>query len=273
MTPELTDRQKRELSYHQKHAATYADKVRISYDVLDNPKRRWWSAFWRMYTILLQRNLPGKKALVVGCGFGDDAVLLAKAGAEVWAFDLSPESLDIARQLADREKLEIHFEQMAAEHLTYCDNMFDVILARDILHHCDLLRCMPELVRVSRKSAFVMIDELYTDSRLDRIRRCSFVQDWLYPRMVRFVYQGEPYITQDERKLNQNDRKQLESILQKPVVEYFNCIGGRLIPLKGGFWVLLHQVDRILLRILRPLAPCLAGRFLMFGVIAHYSRK
>ena len=55
--------------------------------------------------ILLSKIYREKNVLVVGCGFGDDALYLAKLGANVCAFDLSPDSLSIARALAEREGL------------------------------------------------------------------------------------------------------------------------------------------------------------------------
>jgi SAM-dependent methyltransferase len=51
----------------------------------------------------LQRLLPTlavarRRVLVVGCGYGDDAVLLASAGAEVTAFDVSPTAVEHCRR-------------------------------------------------------------------------------------------------------------------------------------------------------------------------------
>ena len=48
----------------------------------------------------------------MGCGFGDDAFYLAKAGARVKAFDLSPDSLSIAKERSAREELKIDFQRM-----------------------------------------------------------------------------------------------------------------------------------------------------------------
>ena len=41
----------------------------------------------------LQNNLPHGKALVVGCGLGDDAVALREAGFDVTAIDVSPSAI------------------------------------------------------------------------------------------------------------------------------------------------------------------------------------
>jgi SAM-dependent methyltransferase len=42
--------------------------------------------------------LPGQRAVVVGCGLGDDAEVLATRGYVVTAFDLSPTAIDWCRQ-------------------------------------------------------------------------------------------------------------------------------------------------------------------------------
>ena len=103
---DLTERQLREMEYHKEHADLNKEILErpFSFDVIFNKKRRQWNANWEMYTYLLSKKLKGKNVLVVGCGFGEDALKLSKAGANVKAFDLSPESLLIARKQDDREK-------------------------------------------------------------------------------------------------------------------------------------------------------------------------
>ena len=100
---ELTERQKNELEYHREyaHENTAILNKPFSWAVLDNPSRRWWNAYWQMHTHLSGLNLKGKRVLVAGCGFGDDALRLAKLGADVYAFDLSPDSLSIAKVIGD----------------------------------------------------------------------------------------------------------------------------------------------------------------------------
>lgn len=45
-----------------------------------------------------RRAAPGSRALVVGCGLGDDAERLAAGGADTTAFDVSPTAIAWARQ-------------------------------------------------------------------------------------------------------------------------------------------------------------------------------
>src|SRR5438105_1026281 len=48
----------------------------------------------------LERPLRGKRVLDYGCGHGENACLLAACGAQVTAFDLSPEAVAQARRRA-----------------------------------------------------------------------------------------------------------------------------------------------------------------------------
>jgi methyl halide transferase len=53
---------------------------------------------------------PGRVA-VLGCGRGHDCRLLARHGYQVWGFDFTPEPLAAARALAQREGLDVRFEE------------------------------------------------------------------------------------------------------------------------------------------------------------------
>ena len=261
---ELTDRQQREIDYHREHAKEHQRIIAspFSWDVLQHPGRRWWNAYWQMYAYLISYDLKGKRVLVVGCGFGDDALRLAKLGADVYAFDLSPDSLQIARDLAAREGLQIAFDEMPAERMQYQDSTFDFIVARDILHHVDITPTMHEIVRVAKPDALFIINEIYSHSITDKIRHSSLVERILYPRMRRIIYGSEkPYITQDERKLSEHDLEKVTTLLQPlQLEEYFNFLVTRILPDRYEF---LAKADRLLLRLLRPMASLLAGRVLL----------
>ena len=264
----LTDRQVRELEYHREHAKQKATLLTrpFSYDVMESERRRWWNGYWSMYSFLRQLPVEGKKVLVVGCGFGDDALRLAKLGADVYAFDLSPDSLEIARALAVREGLQIDFRQMPAERLAYESNFFDYVLACDILHHVEIPQAMAELVRVSKDQAMFVINELYSHSFTNKIRHSTFVEKTLYPAMQSFIYQhSQPYITEDERKLTEGDMEQvLQPFSQIVFKKYFYLFVTRIFPDK---YKLLSQIDRTLMCLLHPLGPWLAGRIMLAGVI------
>jgi ubiquinone/menaquinone biosynthesis C-methylase UbiE len=264
----LTERQARELEYHREHAKQKTTLLTrpFSYEVMESEHRRWWNGYWSMYSFLRELPVAGKKVLVVGCGFGDDALRLAKWGADVYAFDLSPESLEIARALAEREGLQIDFRQMPAERLAYESNFFDYVVACDILHHVEIPQAMAELVRVSKDQAMFVINELYSHSFTDKVRHSNLVEKKLYPAMQSFIYQNsKPYITEDERKLTERDMQQvLQPFSQIVFKKYFYLFVTRVFPDK---YKVLGQIDRTLMRLLHPFGSWLAGRIMFAGII------
>jgi ubiquinone/menaquinone biosynthesis C-methylase UbiE len=269
MIEQLTDRQQRELDYHREHAKDYKRVLDapFSWDVLDRPERRWWNAYWGMFAYLVHCDLKGKQVLVVGCGFGDDALRLAKLGARVSAFDLSPDSLQIAKGLALREGLDIAFEEMPAERMRYADNSFDFIVARDILHHVDIAPTMREIVRVAKPDATFVVNEIYSHSWTDKLRRSHFVEAVLYPRMRSLIYgPGKPYITEDERKLTEADLRLITQPLRDfTFMKYFNFLVTRIVPDRYDG---LAKLDRLLMRLFKPAGPWLAGRVLFSARVA-----
>lgn len=262
---ELTERQQNELAYHRDHARqnqAYLDKP-ISWAIVERPFERWWNAHWQMYEYLSRLNLEHKRVLVIGCGFGHDALYLAKMGAEVHAFDLCPESLAIARQLAEREGLSVAFDEMPAEALTYADGLFDCIVARDILHHVDIPEAMREIRRVAKPGAVFVANEIYSHSVTERVRHSSLVDRFVYPLMARFIYgTATPYITEDERKLDEHDMRAITHSMRPMMRKYFNCLVSRVVPER---YVGCAKIDRRLLGVMKSAAPVLGGRVLFAG--------
>ena len=56
----------------------------------------------------LQGPVSGKKALVIGCGLGDDALILEKHGYEVEALDISPSAIGLAKKRHPESKVDFH---------------------------------------------------------------------------------------------------------------------------------------------------------------------
>ncbi len=54
----------------------------------------------------------GKKAVVVGCGLGDDAEKLAKLGFEVTAFDISPKAIEWAKKISPDSRVNYSVENL-----------------------------------------------------------------------------------------------------------------------------------------------------------------
>lgn len=85
-------------------------------------------------------DLSGKHVLEYGCGLGESATLLAKTGAHVTSFDLSPTSTLVSRQRAKLNQVDsnLRLAVAAGEYLPYANECFDVVFGRAILHHLDV---------------------------------------------------------------------------------------------------------------------------------------
>jgi ubiquinone/menaquinone biosynthesis C-methylase UbiE len=260
----LTDRQRREVEYHKEYAQKHAHHLTdpMPYDMLTG--RRWWNQYWEFFWVLRQQKLAGKRVLVVGCGFGGDAIRLAKLGAQVCALDISAEVLSIARQLAEREKVDIDFSMLPAERVKYPDGHFDAIVMRDIMHHVDIPAAVKELKRVSKPGATWIVNEVYSHGWTEWVRRSWLVERFLYRALEKFIYRGEPYITEDERKLSQVDLQQITGSLSLHTVKWFYVIVNRLLP--DGVTV-MSKADRLLLMALKPIGGLLAGRVILAGTL------
>lgn len=259
----LTERQRRELEYHDaKHAQTHAAPA-VDYRLVQSGKRRWWNQVWQMYSEVLRSNLAGKRVLVIGCGFGEDCCLLAAAGAEVYGFDLSPDSIRKAREHAARDGHKIDLRVMPAETLDYPPAFFDAVVARDILHHVDISAAMAEVVRVCKPGAIAIVNEVYTHSIADRIRNSWIVREFLYKRLVRVVYGNKkPYITEDERKMNERDIALVRERVSASRTRYFDMAINRVLP---PTVTALNVLDYLALNLVQPLARLLGGRILITG--------
>lgn len=265
---DMDERQRREFEYHREFAARHRDKIEtaVDLDVVTPGPRRRWNAYWSSYDAIIAHNVAGKKILVPGCGFGEDAIRLAALGAEVYASDLSPDLIAIARARAERMGFAgIHFEVMPAESMSYSDDMFDLVYFNDILHHVDIPRTLAEVRRVLRPGGSVVANELYTHSLSQKIRESRLVAGVLYRRMVPFIYgTTTPYITEDERKINERELAMIAGILRAPRYEYFLLLGGRLVP---PYWPRVGRFDHAALNAIPTLGRILAGRVLVVGTV------
>ena len=265
--PSLTGRQQSELDYHRAHAATRLDLIDepVSGDILTAPSRRPWNAYWSLYDRIIAAAPAGKRVLVPGSGFGDDAIRLAMLGAHVSAFDLSPESVAIAGARAARAgHCDIDFKVMPAEALAaYADDTFDMAVFADILHHVDIAPTVREIVRVLKPGGTIVGDELYTHSALQRIREAAPVTKIAYPLLQRWIYDSRtPYITPEEHKIDEHELAIVLATMNVPSVEFFGIAEGRLYPSR---MVWASRIDRSLIRLSRAAARRLGSRVVFSG--------
>ena len=117
-------------------------------------------------------NLEGLRVLELGCGAGKMAVLLAKSGANVTAFDLSLESVRLTKSSANANNENLDSLVSAGEFLPFSSECFDVIIGKSILHHLEIEIGKREPYRVLRKGGkAVFVEPLGMNPILTFIRK------------------------------------------------------------------------------------------------------
>lgn len=81
----------------------------------------------------------GKRVLEIGCGIGTDTINFARAGARVTAVDLSPKSLEIARQRAGvfglTDSIRFYCADGEALSATVPVEAYDLVYSFGVIHH------------------------------------------------------------------------------------------------------------------------------------------
>jgi SAM-dependent methyltransferase len=157
-------------------------------------------------------DIAGKSVLDYGCGHGMAAVVLARAGAIVTGFDLSPAYVAEARDRATANGVAATFLEADAEYLPFADNSFDAVWGCAILHHLDLDIAGRELRRVLRPGGVAVFCEPWGGNPILSLAR------------RRLPYPGKER-TPDERPLNRDDLRPLRRLFPGLEVRGYQLLG------------------------------------------------
>jgi ubiquinone/menaquinone biosynthesis C-methylase UbiE len=95
--------------------------------------------------------LRGKDVLEIGSGTGVHARLLAQAGVNLSAVDLTPTAVDLTRKRLELAGLQADVREADAEALPYADASFDFVWSWGVIHHSeDTRKVIAEIARVLR---------------------------------------------------------------------------------------------------------------------------
>jgi SAM-dependent methyltransferase len=179
--------------------------------------------------------LAGRRVLDHGCGHGMAAVVLARAGARVTAFDLSAGYLAEARRRAAANGVAVDLVVADGERLPFADASFDAVWGNAVLHHLDLGRAAAELRRVLRPGGVAVFCEPWGENPLLTLAR------------RRLPYPGKGR-TPDERPLRLRDLRPLRRAFPALHVEGHQLLGmlRRVLP-PGRFVRALERADAALL--------------------------
>jgi 2-polyprenyl-3-methyl-5-hydroxy-6-metoxy-1,4-benzoquinol methylase len=86
------------------------------------------------YVLQLLDLRAGTSLVELGCGSGWMSRFATRHGVRAEGYDISPQMIEIAQELADQEGLDVHFEAADMEQLDL-GRRFDACLLYDALHH------------------------------------------------------------------------------------------------------------------------------------------
>lgn len=156
-------------------------------------------------------DVRGLRVLDFGCGHGMAAVVLARRGARVTAFDLSFGYLDEARRRARANGVAVGFAQADGNRLPFADGSFDRVWGNAVLHHLDIALAARELRRVLRPGGVGVFCEPWGENRLLGWAR----RQWAYPAKER---------TPDEQPLRHEHLRLLRRTFPRTEVQGFQLL-------------------------------------------------
>ena len=169
---------------------TYAITARLSVRLTEIPRRRqfptcaccgdgnYWHVTWPTGVLLArylaepacQRTVVGKQVLVIGCGAGLEAIVLAKLGAVVSVLDHIPAALELVQQNCVRNQL----APFTAHTCCWRDvrtlrrlPLYEIVIGSDVLYDATAARGVHRLLRhvLPTQGTALIADPLRTDAR------------------------------------------------------------------------------------------------------------
>jgi SAM-dependent methyltransferase len=92
----------------------------------------------------------GKKAVVVGCGVGDDAEILSEYGYEVTAFDISPSAIELCKNRYPSTRVDYR----VADLFDYPEHWHQ---AYDLVFECNTIQVLPGDYRIKARDAMISL--------------------------------------------------------------------------------------------------------------------
>jgi SAM-dependent methyltransferase len=130
--------------------STEADRRRYFEEI---SARRFQGREWHVPVVADFGGFRGKDLLEVGCGIATDGLEFARHGARYVGVDLTPASIDLARERFRLFDLPGRFEVVNAEEgLPFADGSFDHVYSFGVIHHSPAPeKIVAEIHRVLRK--------------------------------------------------------------------------------------------------------------------------
>lgn len=134
---------------------------------------------------LVPDRIRAKRVLEVGCGMGTHAAMLADAGANLTAVDITTQGVSTTqRRLRDRG-VRADVIQTDAENLTFADDSFDFVWSWGVIHHSAHTElCLREIARVLRPGGRVLV-MMYHRSSIVYYLHCGILRGVILGQLLR----------------------------------------------------------------------------------------
>jgi 2-polyprenyl-3-methyl-5-hydroxy-6-metoxy-1,4-benzoquinol methylase len=110
-------------------------------------------------------SITGKYVLEVGCGMGTHAAMLARAGANLTAIDLTARAIEVTKRRFELFGLPGNIQQADCEKLPFPEASFDTVWSWGVIHHSSQTeRCIAEITRVLKPGGRIFLMVYYKPS-------------------------------------------------------------------------------------------------------------
>lgn len=256
---------------------SYFDKQAQTYDSCTRRMQSTWGLYHSSKVLSIVSKIIPKKVKAfgdIGCGTGTFTKLFVEKANTVIGVDISRTMLRVAGKCNA-----LHTVQGDAVHLPLNDNIFDVVLCIDTLHHLPNLRdAMQELKRITCKDGLICIME--PNHNWAHNFRCAILR--AMRKMIEKVKPEMSYeisLFLEKQHLTRGDLEQLES--QIPLQHLENLISEAGLVNCGLFYYLFippEMTNRLLLRVLGaletllerlPLIKEMGGKICLVAQVRH----
>ncbi len=185
----------------------------------------------KFYIDSINKYSQASRALEYGCGPGSSAFILGQNASSVTGIDISDHAIDLAKEVVQKDNVNVSFQVMNAENLLFSDNSFELVCGSGIIHHLDLQKALSELARVLTPNG-----------------KAFFLEPLGHNPLINFYRNRTPSLrTVDEHPLLLSDLEYFQKHFQTVQLTFFHFTSLTLVPFRNTsyFSKLLNLFDRL----------------------------